>query len=154
MLFRSRPLHSRQVWNEVRLLRDAGMTRAVGVSNYSLAQLDNLISSSGETPAVNQVHWNPPRYDPDVLAGHRERGICVEGYSPLKDGNMDHPVVAGIAAAHGVSAAQVVLRWHIEHGIGVIPKSAHQPRIAANIDLFGFALLPEEVAAIDALAAG
>ena len=147
-----RPLHSRQVWNEVRLLRDAGMTRAVGVSNYSLEQLDNLISSSGETPAVNQVHWNPPRYDADVLAGHRQRGICVEGYSPLKDANMNHPAVAEVAAAHGVSPAQVVLRWHIEHGVGVIPKSAHQARIAANIDLFGFALSPQEVAAIDALA--
>lgn len=149
-----KPTPSRQVWNEVRLRRDAGMTKAVGVSNYSLSQLDDVIRSSGEAPVVNQVRWNPPRHDPDVLAGHRLRGITMEGYSPLKDTDTEDPVLTEIATAHGVTTAQVVLRWHIEHGIVVIPKSEHPDRIAANLDLFGFALSSEQIAAIDGLAVG
>jgi len=75
----------------------------------------------------------------------------VEGYSPLKDISLDHPTLTEVAAAHQVSAAQVVLRWHLTHGIAVIPKSAHPDRIAANIDLFGFELSDAETASVDAL---
>ncbi|MGH3305567.1 MAG: aldo/keto reductase [Streptosporangiaceae bacterium] len=92
------------------------------------------------------------RYDASVLAGHAERGIAVEGYSGIKHTSLDDPVLAKIAAAHGVTTAHVVLRWHLEHDITVIPKSARPDRIAANFDLFGFPLTPEEVAGIDALA--
>jgi len=147
----STPGASRRAWNELISLRDAGLTRAIGVSNYSLAQIDDLVKATGETPAVNQVHWDPMRHSASVLAGHRERGIVMEGYSPLKEVRLDNPVLAGIAAAHQVTPAQVVLRWHLEHDIVVIPKSAHHGRIAANIDLFGFGLAADEVAAIDAL---
>ena len=82
----------------------------------------------------------------------RERDVVVEGYSPLKGTDLSSPILAGIAAGHGVTPAQVVLRWHIEHEITVIPKSAKPDRIAANIDLFGFSLKPAEVARIDAMA--
>jgi 2,5-diketo-D-gluconate reductase A len=143
---------SRQLWNEVRRLRDEGLARAIGVSNYDLAQIDDLVSATGEGPAVNQVRWSPSRYDPAVLAGHRERGVVLEGYSPLKDTELSDPVIDQVAAAHGVTAAQVVLRWHLEHEIPIIPKSRQPDRIAANIDLFGFALTEAEVASIDALA--
>jgi 2,5-diketo-D-gluconate reductase A len=143
---------NRQIWREVLRLHDGGQVRDAGVSNFSTNQLDDLISSSGRTPAVNQVHWGPRRYDAAVLADHAKRGIAFEGYSPLKDTRLDDAVLTGIAAAHGVTAAQVVLRWHLEHGITVIPKSAHPDRIAANIDLFGFTLAEAEVADIDALA--
>jgi diketogulonate reductase-like aldo/keto reductase len=146
-----RPTDSRQAWNEMIRLRDAGLTRAIGVSNYSLAQIDDLVQATGVTPAVNQVHWDPTRHSADVLAGHRERGIVMEGYSPLKEVSLDNPVLTEVAAAHQVTSAQVVLRWHLEHGIVVIPKSAHADRITANIDLFGFTLDDTEVAAIDAL---
>jgi diketogulonate reductase-like aldo/keto reductase len=78
--------------------------------------------------------------------------VVVEGYSPLKDTNLRDPVLADIAAAHGVTPAQVVLRWHLEHEIVVIPKSADPARMAANLDLFGFSLNPAEVARIDSLA--
>jgi 2,5-diketo-D-gluconate reductase A len=145
------PAASRAGWNELRRLRDAGMAQAIGVSNYSLAQIDDLAKATGETPAVNQVHWDPLRHAPDVVAGHRERGVVMEGYSPLKDISLDNPTLAEIAAAHQVSAAQVVLRWHLEHGIVVIPKSAHTDRIATNIDLFGFELDDGEIGAIDGL---
>lgn len=139
------------VWREFLAHRDQGKTRAVGVSNYSLAQIDHLIEATGEAPAVNQIPWGPSHYDARLLAGHHERGVIVEGYSPLKGTNLRDRVLAEIAARHGVTAAQVVLRWHIEHGIPVIPRSEKPARIAANIDLFGFSLSPEEVARIDGL---
>ncbi len=144
---------SRQLWNELIAMQADGQVRDVGVSNYHLAQLDDLIKSSGQAPAVNQIHWNPARFSAAVLAGHAERGVRLQGYSPLKDTNLGNPVLTGVADAHGVSAAQVVLRWHLEHGIAVIPKSSHPDRIKANIDVVGFALTEEEVASIDALAA-
>jgi 2,5-diketo-D-gluconate reductase A len=142
------------VWRELLALRDEGLARAVGVSNYSLRQIDELADATGEAPAVNQIHWSPRRYDAGLLKGLRERGVVVEGYSPLKDTNLRDPVLADIAAAHGVTPAQVVLRWHLEHQIVVIPKSADPARMAANLDLFGFSLDPAEVARIDGLAAG
>jgi diketogulonate reductase-like aldo/keto reductase len=147
----SRAGESRQGWNELRRMRDAGLARAIGVSNYSLAQIDDLADATGETPAVNQVHWDPLRHSADVLAGHHERGVVMEGYSPLKSISFENPTLAEIAEAHQASVAQVVLRWHLAHGIVVIPKSAHQDRIAANIDLFGFDLGDADIAAIDAL---
>jgi 2,5-diketo-D-gluconate reductase A len=142
------------VWREFLALRDEGLARAVGVSNYSLRQIDELIEATGEAPAVNQIRWSPRRYDAGLLSGMRQRGIVVEGYSPLKDTNLRDPVLADIAAAHAVTPAQVVLRWHLEHTIVVIPKSADPGRMAANLDLFDFSLAPDEVARIDGLAAG
>ena len=142
------------VWRELLALRDEGLARAVGVSNYSLPQIDELIEATGEAPAVNQIHWSPRRYNAGLLEELRQRGVVVEGYSPLKDTDLNDPVLADIAAAHGVTPAQVVLRWHLEHEIVVIPKSAHPARIAANLDLFGFSLDPVEVASIDGLAKG
>jgi 2,5-diketo-D-gluconate reductase A len=142
------------VWRQFLALRDEGLARAVGVSNYSLRQIDELVEATGEAPAVNQIHWSPRRYDAGLLQGLRQRGVVVEGYSPLKDSNLRDPVLADIAAAHGVTPAQVVLRWHLQHEIVVIPKSADPGRIAANLDLFGFSLEPAEMARIDGLAAG
>jgi len=139
-------------WRALLDLRDEGLTRAVGVSNYSLAQIDELVQATGEAPAVNQIHWNPRRYDPGMLSGLRERGVVAEGYSPLKDTNLNDPVLTEIAWAHSVTPAQVVLRWHLEHGIAVIPKSANPKRIVTNLDLFRFSLDPDEVARIDGLA--
>jgi len=140
-----------EVWREFLVMRDEGRARAIGVSNYSLAQLDRLTEATGVTPAVNQIPWSPARYDPALLAGHAERGVAVEGYSPLKGANLKDPVLTGIATAHGVTPAQVVLRWHLEHGITIIPKSSHPDRIAANFDVLGFSLTPDQVARIDGL---
>ena len=140
-----------QVWQELLAARDDGLARSVGVSNYSIRQIDELISATGQAPAVNQIPWSPSSYDPRLLADSTERGVVVEGYSPLKGTNLRDRALAAIASAHQVTPAQVVLRWHIEHGIAVIPKSADRARIAANFDLFSFRLSPEEVARIDAL---
>jgi 2,5-diketo-D-gluconate reductase A len=139
------------MWRALLAAQAAGHVRDVGVSNYSIAELDEVTGASSQAPAVNQVHWNPARYDPAVLAAHAERGVALEGYSPLKDTRLSDRVLTQIANAHGVTTAQVVLRWHLEHGITVIPKSARPDRIAANIDLLGFSLTPEEIAAIDGL---
>src|SRR6266508_3754103 len=140
------------VWREFLAVRDANLARAVGVSNYSVAQIDQLIEATGEAPAVNKYPWSPRSHDPAKLAAHRDRGVVLEGYSPLKGTNLGHPVLSAIAGWHGVTPAQVVLRWHIEHGIVVIPKSATPHRIKENIDVLGFSLTGEEVARIDALA--
>jgi 2,5-diketo-D-gluconate reductase A len=122
------------------------------VSNYSLAQLDALTAATGEVPAVNQIPWSPWEYDAALLAGHAERGTVVEGYSPLLRSRLDDPVLTAIAGGYDVSPAQVVLRWHIEHDVVVIPKSVRRERLAANLDIFDFELAPDEVARLDALA--
>ena len=140
------------VWAEFIAARSRGQARAVGVSNYDLAQIDELTAATGVTPEVNQVPWSPSDHDPTFLDQLTKSEVIVEGYSPLKRTNLENPVLASIAQAHGVTAAQVVLRWHIEHGIVVIPKSATPSRIAANVDLFRFTLADDEIASIDALA--
>jgi 2,5-diketo-D-gluconate reductase A len=142
---------SQDAWRDLLAIRDEGLARAVGVSNYSTAQLDELIEATGEAPAVNQIKWSPPLYDPATVSEHRERGVVLEGYSPFRAGNLRDPALAEIAAAHRVTPAQVVLRWHLEHGIVVIPKSVRPERIESNFDIFGFSLSADEVARIDAL---
>lgn len=140
-----------QTWEELLRARTDGLARSVGVSNYSPIQLDELIKTTGEAPAVNQIPWSPFTHDPTLLAEHGERGVVVEGYSPFKRSDLSHPVLAEVAAAHGVEPSRAVLRWHIEHGIVVIPKSVTPERIRSNLDVFGFTLTPDEVSRIDAL---
>jgi 2,5-diketo-D-gluconate reductase A len=135
-----------RAWQEFRALRSAGLTRAIGVSNFSPAEVDELTGATGETPAVNQVPWSPGEHDPKLLAAFRDRGVAVEGYSPLKNTNLRDKTLTAIAEAHGVTPAQVVLRWHIELGIVVIPRSKRRERVESNFDLFGFALTDEEIA--------
>ena len=142
---------SPRVWQALRELRDAGMARAIGVSNYDNALIDELIADSGEAPAVNQIPWSPRDYSARTVSDHRGRGVVLEGYSPLQRSDLRSPVLRDIAAAHGVTPAQVVLRWHIDHGIVVIPKSATPERIAQNADIDGFRLTDAELAAIDGL---
>lgn len=140
-----------QTWKEFVALRDEGKARAVGVSNYGVAQIDELTRASGQTPQVNQIRWGPSLYDAGTVAEHQRRGVVVEGYSPFKTTDLRHPVLAGIAERHGVTPAQVVIRWHIDHDVVVIPKSASPERIATNFDVFGFSLDETELRRIDAL---
>ncbi|TDD31884.1 aldo/keto reductase [Actinomadura sp. KC06] len=139
-------------WRELLAAKSAGLARNVGVSNYSTAQIDQLTKATGEQPAVNQISWSPARHDPARLEEHRRRGIIVEGYSGLKNTDLSDPVLTEIARRHGVTPAQVVLRWHLEHDIVILPRSSRRERIASNFDLEGFELTGEDVAAIDALA--
>lgn len=138
-------------WEQFVAARDEGLVRSIGVSNYSIAQIDELIAATGEAPAVNQVPWSPADHDADLVAAHTERGVRLEGYSPFKRSDLSSPVLGEIAAAHDATPRQVVLRWHIEHGIVVIPKSTHPERMRENLESVALSLTPEEVARIDAL---
>ncbi|MET0424220.1 MAG: aldo/keto reductase [Actinoplanes sp.] len=140
------------VWREFLAAREAGLVRAAGVSNYDLAEIDELVAATGERPAVNQIRFGPTLWDPALIAAHHERGVVVEGYSPFKTTDLTDPVLTRIATAHGVDPARVVLRWHLQHEIVVIPKSQTPERITRNADLSGFTLTTDEMAAVDGLA--
>jgi diketogulonate reductase-like aldo/keto reductase len=142
-----------RTWQALLEAKAAGLTRDAGVSNFSTRQLDELTGATGEAPAVNQIRWGPSLYDAKILSEHRERGVVLEGYSPLATTDLRHPVLAGVAATHGVTPAQVVLRWHIDHGVVAIPKSANPDRIRGNFDIWNFSLSPEELRLLDALSA-
>ena len=144
---RARP----DVWEQLLELQADGLARDVGVSNYTLAQIDELERATGRLPAVNQVEWSPALFDRDVLEGHRRRGVQLEGYSPLRHTNLRDPRLVEIAEAHRVTPAQAVLRWHVEHRIVAIPKSTNPERIAENAAIFGFRLTPSEVERLDRL---
>lgn len=149
-----------------KLLAD-GRVRAIGVSNFGPRDLENLIARTGVVPAVNQVELHPffgQKALRDVDARH---GIVTQAWSPIggvnrywgKDAKaakdpLEHPVLLDLAKKYGKTPAQVVLRWHVEHGVSAIPKSVRPERIAENFDIFDFSLTPEEVAAIDALDTG
>jgi 2,5-diketo-D-gluconate reductase A len=138
------------VWERLLELQAEGLTREVGVSNYSVRQLDELGRATGRLPAVNQIEWSPALFDRDVLDAHRNRRVQLEGYSPLKTMNLRDPLLVGIARERGVTPAQVVLRWHIEHRIVAIPKSTNAERIAENAAIFDFELTASEVEQLDA----
>jgi diketogulonate reductase-like aldo/keto reductase len=140
-------------WREFVRARADGLARAIGVSNYSLAQIDELTAATGVTLEVNQVRWSPSQFNRATLDGHRERGVVLEGYSPFRAGGLDARVLLDIADAHRATAAQVVIRWHLQHGIVVIPKSARRERIIDNVDVAGLVLTDEEMRAIDGLGA-
>ncbi|MDP9444906.1 MAG: aldo/keto reductase [Actinomycetota bacterium] len=142
---------SPRVWERFLEIRADGLASEVGVSNYDPAQVDALVEATGVAPAVNQIPWSPRDYDADRLRHSRDRGVVLEGYSPFKRSDLDDAVLTDVAATHGMSPAQVVLRWHVEHGVVVIPKSAEPERIAANLAVFDFALNEDEVRRIDAL---
>lgn len=139
------------VWEQLLELQGEGLAREVGVSNYSLRQIDELERATGRLPAVNQIEWSPALFDRDVLEGHRSRGVQVEGYSPLRTMNLRAPRLVQIAERHGVTPAQVVLRWHLEHRVVAIPKSTNSERISENAAIFEFQLTPHDVGSLDGL---
>jgi 2,5-diketo-D-gluconate reductase A len=138
-------------WEAFLDLQREGLVREIGVSNYDLDLVDELVGATGTAPAVDQVRWGPSLHDPRFAAGLAERGVVLEGYSPFKSTRLRDPVLGRIARSHGVTPTQVVVRWHLQHGFVVIPKSARPERIAANADVFGFALSDDEMAAIDGM---
>ena len=140
------------LWEQLLQARADGLARAVGVSNYDVGQLDEIERATGVAPALNQVRWGPPDYDAGFAADLEERQIVLEGYSALKITDLDDPVLTRIADEHGVTTAQVILRWHVDHGVVAIPKSVTPARIAENLDVFDFELSDDQLAAIDALA--
>ncbi len=143
---------SDETWKAFRALREDGRVRTLGVCNFMPEHLDRLFDETGEYPTVNQIELHPTWQQRDVVEYCRAHNIAVEAYSPMARGaDLANGVVERIAEAHGVTPAQVILRWHIENGTIIIPKSVHAERQRENLDLFGFALTPEEHAQIDAL---
>ena len=139
------------LWRAFVEAREAGLATEIGVSNFDAALIDEVTEATGERPAVNQIEWSPLLYDARVVAEHREREVALEGYSALRGGTLEHPTIVAIAERLGRTPAQVIIRWHVQHGIVVIPKSTHPERIRANADVGGFRLSDEDLAAIDAL---
>ncbi|MEL7976315.1 aldo/keto reductase [Isoptericola sp. F-RaC21] len=145
------------------LLAD-GKVRAVGVSNFMPDHLDRLLAETSVVPAVNQVEVHPYFRQPDVLAADAKHGILSQAWSPIggitfyRDGEhtstLQDPAILRIGEAHGKSAAQVMLRWHLQQGRSAIPKSVTPHRIAENFDVLDFELTADELAAIDALDTG
>ena len=138
--------------------RRRGLTRAIGVANFPSALLDEavrLAATHGEALATNQCEYHPRLAQETLLAACRRHGVVLVSYCPLGQGRlMSEPVITAIAARHGRTPAQVVLRWHLQQpGVAVIPKSASRAHLAENLDSFGFALSPEDMEALHALAA-
>jgi 2,5-diketo-D-gluconate reductase A len=143
---------SPKTWERMLEAHRDGLARAVGVSNYGPQLVDELISATGVAPAVNQVKWSPTRYDRARLEHSLDRGVVLEGYSPFRAGGLDSPVLTELAERHGVTPAQIVVRWHVQTGVVVIPKSAQRERIVRNADIEGFSLSDDDLAAIESLA--
>lgn len=142
-------------WRAMIKLREDGLVRSIGVSNFTEAHLRRLVDETGVVPAVNQVELHPYFPQATLRQVHAELGIVTESWSPLGRGELlAEPTIVRIAQDHGVTPAQAVLRWHVQLGSVAIPKSADPGRQRANIDLFGFTLSHEEVAAVSGLAKG
>lgn len=139
------------MWAAMLRAREGGLATDVGVSNFSLDQLDEVTRATGVAPAVNQIKWSSLLFDAAVLDGHRERGVVLEGYSALKGGTLEDPTVQGIAERLGRTPAQVIVRWHLQHDTVAIPKSSNPDRIAANADVGGWELSPDEMSDLSAL---
>ncbi|MFI7354302.1 aldo/keto reductase [Streptomyces avidinii] len=144
------------IWKTFEEIAASGRARAVGVSNFRPADLERIAAESELVPAVNQVELHPLFPQSELRAVHAERGIATEAWSPLGQGKelLTLPAVTATADKYGRSAAQVVLRWHLQHGNIVIPKSVTPARIRENLDVFGFELDAADLAALDALGAG
>ncbi|WP_327692291.1 aldo/keto reductase [Streptomyces sp. NBC_00461] len=145
----------RDSWRAIEKLVADGRIRAAGVSNFQPAHLRRLLEGSSLVPAVNQIELHPGLQQRELRALHADLGIVTEAWSPLAQGAvLAEPALTEIAGRHGRSPAQVVLRWHLQLGNVVIPKSVMPARIHENIDLFGFVLSDEEMTAIAALDRG
>jgi diketogulonate reductase-like aldo/keto reductase len=139
-------------WPGMEQAREQGYARSIGVSNFSLAELDQLLSIANTRPVVNQVQFSAFEYRRALLAACEERGLAVVGYSSLGTGShLDDPTVRRVAERVGRTPAQVLLRWCLQHDVLVIPKSTHRERIEENGALFDFSLSPEDMAALDGL---
>lgn len=144
-----------EVWKAMIELREAGRVRSLGVCNFDAEQIQHLIDETGVAPVLNQVEshpWLPQHQLRDYHDGH---GIITQAWSPLGRGRLlEEPILAGIAAQHAVSVAQVVLRWHLQIGGSAVPKSVHADRLRENLDVDGFALDDQDMAQIASLESG
>src|SRR5216684_630254 len=141
-----------RAWPGMQRARELGYARSIGVSNFGVRELDQVLSAATIAPVVDQVQFSPFEYRRAILEGAQQRNIVVEAYSPLGTGrHISNQTVQRIASAIGRTPAQVLLRWSLQHELVVIPKSTHRERIAENAQIFDFTLSDEDMAALDAL---
>jgi diketogulonate reductase-like aldo/keto reductase len=146
------PKLRQESWKALLKLRDQGEVRSIGVSNYMIPHLEELLPTSPIPPSVNQVEFHPFLFQKELLEYCRAKRIQLEAYSPLARGQrLKHPVIREVAAKYGRTPAQVLIRWSLQHGLVVIPKSVRPERIRENADVFGFELKPADMARLDAL---
>ena len=141
-----------ETWQGLIEAQKQGLTRAIGVSNFQPAHLERIIRETGVTPAINQVELHPRLQQPGLRREHADHGIVTEAWSPLAKGQvLDDPTIVAIAEAHDRTPAQVVIRWHLQLGNVVIPKSVTPERIEENLAVFDFHLSEAEMAAFEPL---
>jgi diketogulonate reductase-like aldo/keto reductase len=141
-------------WRALEEAVDAGRLRGIGVSNFTVDDVEALLPKARIAPVVNQVELHPHWQQPNLLPYLAAKGIVAEAWYPIGHGSrklVDEPAIAAAAAAHSKSAVQVILRWHVQRGFVAIPKSTNPAHIASNLDIFDFELTPSEMAGIDAL---
>ncbi|GAA2884233.1 aldo/keto reductase [Microbacterium esteraromaticum] len=144
-----------EVWRGLIELQQEGRVRTIGVANFEIDDLRRLIDDTGVAPALNQVESHPWLPQHELRAFHSEHGIVTQAWSPLGRGRLlDDPTLAGIAAKHSVSVAQVILRWHLQLGGAAVVKSVHPDRLRQNLDLDGFDLDADDLTAVAALETG
>lgn len=143
-------------WHAMIELAGDGLVGSIGVCNFTQAMIQRLGDATGVWPSVNQVELHPYFSQASLRDFHESRGILTQAWSPLgrKSDLLENPIVADIASTHGVSVTQVVLRWHVQQGIIAIPKSANPERQRENLDVFGFALSDDDMAALATLERG
>ncbi|MGH8791069.1 MAG: aldo/keto reductase [Stackebrandtia sp.] len=139
------------IWEHFVAAREEGLTRAIGVSNFMVSQMDALVADVGVTPQVNQVAFGPRYFEPGFVERHVARGIVPVGHSPFSENDLAHPTLRCVAERHGRSVHDVILRWHWEHKVATVAKSTARARLEANLKAFDFQLKPDEIAAIDRL---
>ncbi|MGZ7442662.1 aldo/keto reductase [Paenibacillus sp. TH7-28] len=141
-----------EAWRALETLYKAGKVKAIGVSNFQVHHLEDLMQDAEIKPMVNQVEYHPRLTQTEVQAFCREHGIQMEAWSPLMQGQLlDHPALREIAGKYGKSVAQVIIRWDLQNGVVTIPKSTTEHRIAENAAVFDFELSPEDMERIGAL---
>ncbi len=139
-------------WPGMEAASEAGLTKGIGISNFGASEVEELLKVSQIPPAVNQIQFSPFEYRRSLVDACEEAGVVAQAYSPLGTGrHLGDPVVARIAAATGRTPAQVLIRWVIQKGLLVIPKSTHRERIDENFDVFDFDLDEESISALDSL---
>jgi 2,5-diketo-D-gluconate reductase A len=139
-------------WRAFIRLKEEGRARSIGVSNFTIPTLERIIGETSVVPALNQIELHPRFQQKDMRAFHAEHGIVTQSWSPLGRGRVtDDPTITGLAAKYRKTWAQIVIRWHLDSGLSVIPRSVSPERLRQNIDVFDFQLSPEDMARIGEL---
>ncbi|MBX3104019.1 MAG: aldo/keto reductase [Microbacteriaceae bacterium] len=141
-------------WESLIELRSQGLTKSIGVANFVVPYLERILKETDVVPAVDQIELHPAHQQPATVALAKKNGVAIESWGPLGQAKyplLEYPELTGPAAAHGKTAAQVVIRWHLQNGYIVFPKTNHKARMIENFEVFDFELSDSEMAAITAL---